>query len=424
MKAITHQNPAEEGPAVQIQVLGRLGAQNVQFDHCRLCNAQACNGLTVANSSVFAAEGLLVDAQDQEDASNIAAGSWYRLARLREYPHQVGTQVVDAEAVNAMAGAFARIRERRPRAKLPIYRGHPDFPGLYGQPEHDDSTVIGEVVQLEARADGLWGMITWTDAYNEYQDKGPWQLSPRWRMDPIDILSRINPWDKSVKRYRPTRLMSVGLVKRSALGDGAAVVNLSTPNQEPKEKGNKEMQDFVKKLLQKLGYSLAESAAFVNDAEGAPAAANVLTKVDAAVEAANALESAEAARATIEQQLAAATQKLTEQAEAVNAARDALLADAREAGRLTEADVESWQAKFAANFAEAANALAELPPKFKTRSTVGDLQVASMTPALAREKFREAVHTLEQSGLDAANAWTRAARDNAELYKAAYPTHS
>lgn len=128
---------------------------------------------------------------------------WVKLLEYGDYSHEKGLQRVTQKSADVMAHTFHSIRSRLKRkfAGVPIYIGHPDDPDFQGRPGHTDTRAYGWVTHLNARADGLWVRIQWSDAGAKLIKNKHYQfLSARWEMNYLEE-----------NAFIPTRLISIGL---------------------------------------------------------------------------------------------------------------------------------------------------------------------------------------------------------------------
>ncbi|MDR2377382.1 MAG: phage protease [Puniceicoccales bacterium] len=145
-----------------------------------------------------------------------AARRWLRLSAYGHYPHPQGLQCIDRAAAQAMVEHFKSFRGRLRRrfGGLPVYIGHPDDPQLRQQPGHQDTRAYAWIQNLEAREDGLHGLVKWSDAGLELLRNAFFKfLSPRWEMQAV-----------GPGQFRPIRLLSLGLTNHPNI-PGDAIAN-------------------------------------------------------------------------------------------------------------------------------------------------------------------------------------------------------
>ncbi len=134
------------------------------------------------------------------DGFQTPADGWYQVAPLGEFGHaQAGlTQVVDAEACQAMANRFDE------EAKAPNFAGllvDFDHFSLDGEKR---SEAAGWITALQNRDGGLFAKIRWSDVGEEAVKGGRYRfLSPVWnRVDCVDL---------GGGRVRPVRLLNAAV---------------------------------------------------------------------------------------------------------------------------------------------------------------------------------------------------------------------
>ena len=136
---------------------------------------------------------------------------WIQLTPFGEFRHRQGLQRVDRAAAEAMTAHFKSFWSRLGRAfgGLPFYVGHPDVPELAGpQP---DPRARGWIMDLEARADGLYAQVRWTEEGRRMiQDRQFKFYSPYWQVETIGQ-------EAGLPLFRPVRLISAGLTNQPNL---------------------------------------------------------------------------------------------------------------------------------------------------------------------------------------------------------------
>jgi hypothetical protein len=299
--------------------------------------------------------------------------------RFGVYPNEVGLQVFDRPAAEAMVSAFNSTLNRLARAfrGLPGYIGHPDEPAWLARNPNARRDAVSRVKELRITDDGL----QFRTAYNDDGKKlltgeAPAfdAFSPRWGMAPIVYQSR--------KAFRPVELYSVGYTNHPNIpgsyiglnealpGDASSAETTTTPPMNP----------LLLKLLAALGIELKPDATEADitaalqgaldkiaadsacDTEEATAASNELATAKAALTAATNEAAAHKAAFTAERQLRA----------------DGVLVLAINTGRLTAAQRADWEPKLltaATNeaFTAVAAELAALQPAVNTASKTPNL---------------------------------------------------
>jgi phage I-like protein len=151
-----------------------------------------------------------------------ASDGWFHIAPHGTFPHPTGAQqVIDAEACETMARTFAE--EAR----------QPNFPGLlvdFDHFSHDParpSAAAGWVSALEARADGLYAQVRWSDLGQAAVTGGRYRLvSPVWnRADCDSWTAPAGPAGQEAAHLRPRRLARVALTNDPNLPGLAPLTN-------------------------------------------------------------------------------------------------------------------------------------------------------------------------------------------------------
>ena len=147
----------------------------------------------------------------------LAGDGWVQVTPCGEFPH-VGagvTQVIDREACERMAAAFAAHKADR----------GDNFPGLLVDFDHfsldigKPSEAAGWITDLEARDDGLWARVRWTDSGLAAVTGGRYRLlSPVFRHPS-------GTEDLGDGRVRPVYLESVALTNEPNIKGGKPIAN-------------------------------------------------------------------------------------------------------------------------------------------------------------------------------------------------------
>jgi len=155
-----------------------------------------------------------------------ASDGWFHIAPHGTFPHPTGAQqVIDAEACETMARTFAE--EAR----------QPNFPGLlvdFDHFSHDParpSAAAGWVSALEARGDGLYAQVRWSDLGQAAVTGGRYRLvSPVWnRADCNSWTAPAGPAGQEAPHLRPRRLARVALTNDPNLPGLAPLTNRGEP---------------------------------------------------------------------------------------------------------------------------------------------------------------------------------------------------
>ena len=161
---------------------------------------------------------------------------WFHLAPIGEFPHAESgaVQVIDAEAVQAMATAFQAGTE------LLI-----DFEHESHDPDKR-TEAAGWIQNVEARADGLWMQPRWSDSGTACILGGRYRyISPVWLAKDCQQLSG--------NRVRPLRINDAGLTNSPNLKGLVPLANRQgNPAPDPTKKTPTTM-DYKSQLLKMLG---------------------------------------------------------------------------------------------------------------------------------------------------------------------------
>ncbi|MDX1950943.1 MAG: phage protease [Verrucomicrobiota bacterium] len=136
---------------------------------------------------------------------DLLQSDWLQLSPYGDFPHALGLQRITQPAMEQLVARFDALLSRLARrfSGAPIYIGHPDLPALAGN--YPDRRAYGWIMKLQARADGLYGQVKWSDPGAQLLRNGHYKfVSPCWEAEEI---AREN--GKPV--YRPVSLISVGL---------------------------------------------------------------------------------------------------------------------------------------------------------------------------------------------------------------------
>ena len=144
--------------------------------------------------------------------------NWYQVSAIGEFPHNPTglVQVIDDDACRSMADHF------REQAQ------EPNFPGLLIDVDHESldagkrTEAAGWIADLQARPDGLWAKIRWTDAGLQAVSGGRYRfLSPLFRKD------KCAPLDD--KRLRPLMLVNCALTNDPNIPSCLPLCNTRAP---------------------------------------------------------------------------------------------------------------------------------------------------------------------------------------------------
>ena len=162
---------------------------------------------------------------NQQGEFVISGDGWVQVTPCGEYPHKGAgvTQVIDGEACEKMAADFAVRREAAGE----------NFAGLLVDFDHfsldtdKPSEAAGWITELEARADGLWACVRWSDSGLAAVKGGRYKLlSPVFRYPG-------GTEDLGEGRVRPVMLDSVALTNEPNITGGRPIANRKPAAEEP-----------------------------------------------------------------------------------------------------------------------------------------------------------------------------------------------
>lgn len=313
------------------------------------------------------------------NAAVVGADGWAQLAPFGDFPGLVttvlpgggvkgkpvpATQRMDRAAAEAMVENFNRPWSRVVRwlRGLPIYSGHPDFPGAGNR--YPDKTPKGQIAALQVRNDGLYALPVFNAEGQSLIESQPGLgFSARWLAIPVGE-------SDGVTILRPTELISAGLTTSPNL-----------PVQLINEAPTMDHKALIA-ALKRIGVIVADDAdlAAITTAVGTAADKMDADKAAASTQAANDRN----ALATAQTELAnARTALVTER----TAHATSLINEAIRTGRATEADRSTLTAQFANDFTVAATALAaRAATALKTKGTVIAATLPAQTGTIAQRQ--------------------------------------
>jgi hypothetical protein len=356
----------------------------------------------------------------EADVLDVDSDGWFKASPYGVFPGKTPgrQQHFGLAEGKLMESHFNSLRARLGRLfrGVPIYIGHPDVDRTLWP----DERRLGKVVEMQARADGLWTRGEWNSLGEDNRENGFWIYpSPRWD----------GPGGGS--QFRPDRLLSIGLTNMprivesepmaNAKGAGdyqdaahAAGVN-DAENMMQNENSETEISQQTKNMDRKLLIEKLGLAAEATDEEimakldavlkeNADMAATEKAKLD--TEAAKQSDANPQAANTDEDELKKARM------EAANARVDLAVAE----GRITLTERAAWIGRLTGDHRESeANALMALKPKLNTSAL--NLQRARIEigdETQRRETIHNAVAAEQAKGKTYAEAYN-AVRANPEF---------
>jgi len=352
-------------------------------------------------------------------ANEIGAESngWVKLSGYGDFMHAKGVQRMTREAANQMAGRFNSLLSKASRlfTGVPIYVGHPDAPEFANQAGHQDTKAYAWIEAMEARDDGLFVKPKWSEAGKQLLANAFYRfLSPYWAM--VTVKKNI---------FSPVELISIGLTNKPNI-PGPAIAN------ELSENKNKSMNETLKAIMMRLGFTEPQTTAFANSGEGAPTQDAILGKLDGTIAAANEklkietrngeLDAKNKELKTANDELTARNKQIDGELKAANEERSKALIDAAVAdGRIIPAKREFWANEFKENFTKAANIISSIQPgkEMKTKPAAKDLSQRG-AKSLDKQKassdliaFANEIST--KSGIPFTAAYHRACEEHPDL---------
>ncbi|MEW6306187.1 MAG: phage protease [Verrucomicrobiota bacterium] len=292
----------------------------------------------------------------------------------------------------------------------PIFIGHPDVPGLAN--EYPDKTPQGVFVDLEARADGLYGLPVFTNGGSDLVErKRLVALSPYWT-------ARQTGEVNGIPIFTPDELKSAGLTNRPNLPvrhllNERPAASTPNPTQKPimdkalllawlKEQGIELPADAGDEQLQAALAQIAQRLAQTAPPPAHGSAANEQFRAD--------LERLAAERDTLSASYA------NERAERIGLVLDLAVAD----GRITIAQRPQWAARLQGDFANSHGALQSLAPVCKTRAVTASLGERRVELANIQERTERVqslvAQRMKQHGETYDAAFANARREHPALF--------
>ena len=131
---------------------------------------------------------------------------WYQLAPMGRFPHDGAgvVQLIDGDACRSMASAFGIEVQNSNFAGLLIDFDHFSLDGK------QKSEAAGWIVELQARDDGLWGKVRWSDIGEDSVRGGRYRfISPVWNRSDCDVVGVDDVSGREI--LRPVRLLNAAV---------------------------------------------------------------------------------------------------------------------------------------------------------------------------------------------------------------------
>lgn len=343
-----------------------------------------------------------------------ALPEWIQLAPFGDHPtrDKKRVQVFNSDAAKQVIRWFNFFPRRLGRLMginaTPVWIGHPDFdPDTW--PER---TQLGNVADLEERADGLYGKITWNaEAVNALRIDGHKFPSVAWDCD-----------EGEGNKLHPAMLWSVGMWRTPNIKSVQPVINAGEDVTEPEDEPQTEPDMKLKERLIEAGLLAADAGE-----DAAMFALNELIslrdkKAELEVEKATAETELNATRATVETNTARITELETQITE-VNAARvEDELTRLIETGRCSRAEEETVRTELNADFTAARAKWGERQIQLNSSPlTIGKHKPAVMEAAARLATLQTAINAhMEETkcGYDEAWTWSKTAETTRALHEA------
>jgi hypothetical protein len=177
------------------------------------------------------------------ESFSLPEDGWYQVAPLGVFPHAASgvVQIVDEESCEAMAHAFQRDSTSDNFAGLLIDFDH------FSLDVGSKSEAAGWITGLEARNNGLWAQIRWSDTGEAAVRGGRYRfLSPVW--------SRADCVDLGENQVRPVRLLNAAVTNDPNL-KGLVPLSNRSGNPQPPEAATLANAGGEKRLKWVLGNS-------------------------------------------------------------------------------------------------------------------------------------------------------------------------
>jgi phage I-like protein len=319
---------------------------------------------------------------------------WVMLAPLGDHPHALGIQRFTPEFIQNMANRFNGFFARMGRlfSGAPTFEGHHDI-----EPDkYPNSRSYGWIMALEARADGLWGKMTWTPEGREMLQNGAFKfVSPVFLGKPIGQ-------QNGQTIFEPIAFKSLALTNEP---------NLPLP---PLANS----KDSMTTITEILGLNADATADQI--IEAARALHGRVTTLE------NENQNLRTSAQSADEQARVLTNTQTDLSNAIGRADAAqtrligmILDNAIRESRITLAQRADWQTKFEKDFAAAETQLANQQPALNTESKTRDLgNHKNVYDTAAGRQAALTTYIGEQmaNGLSYDDAWQRAKAEKADIF--------
>lgn len=345
-------------------------------------------------------------------AAAVGEDGWAQIAPFGDFPGMVtevlpgggvkgkpapAIQRMDRTAAEAMVAHFNSAKSRLMRwlRGVPIFSGHPDFPGTGNR--YPDKGHKGVIAQLQVRNDGLYALPVFNpDGQALIQSQPGLGFSARWTAEPVEVVNGVHV-------LRPTQLISAGLTTQ--------------PNLPVQLINDMDLTALIA-ALKRMGVTIAEGADLAAIVAAITAAADKADadKASATTQAANERAALTTAQGEVSRLTGLLTQRAAEHA-------NTLINEAIRSGRATEAERATLASQFANDFNGAAAALtARAATQLKTTSTAGHVQpgtgAAASTVQGRREQAQQFINERMSKGATYDDAFKAVQAERPELFGA------
>lgn len=325
---------------------------------------------SLANES----EALVSDTEFVGMGNEIAIGDdGMALIPYGSWPHVDGMQRFGKAEAEQMVGYFKNVWNQMKRAVtgLPIFKGHPDLPGMAN--EYPDKTEYGQISDMQARDDGLALKLVLGSSGAALVKRGLKYISPHW------LANQVGRQPNGKPIFAPVFMKSVGLTDHPNI-PGKSLLNTASAGSQQQHQSTTTMPDWLKKLLGLANEATEDQVkSKVSDLLARPepsALANeqsAKTNAEARVTALT-TDNAKLSTSLTEAQTALANER--------KARVDETVASAIRTGKIAEAEKATWAKRLLTNFEEESKALANSKSGPKT-AAVANPQHAELGNATA-----------------------------------------
>lgn len=267
-------------------------------------------------------------------ANEVSDGEWIQLTPKGDFKHPEGIQRIDDESLKTMENSFRSLAGKMGRrfGGAPVFIGHPDVKQFAN--EYPDKKSYAWVQDVEARSDGLYGRMDWSEPGKELIKNKHYRFhSPVFDGKEIGV-------ENGRKVYRPVRFISAGLTNTPRLPVPALANESDADEAEETKTKEREMKLEAVAALVGLANTATEQevTAKINELSGAAGKVTTLSNEKSTADTALNAEKTEHG-------------KTKAAAEAAIKQRNTIVLDnAVRAGQITPADREATEKELNADF--------------------------------------------------------------------------